>query len=232
MRPVQQRGSALLALGLLRACTVWLCRPGAFQRRDSAATQLGFLRAAASRCALDLAAAMEEERPDPPRCPCGQASKYRCPGCSARSCSLACSRRHKADSGAAAPLAAASSEVPGPAAHARACPGCSGRRDRTAFMPLADFGDATLRSDFFLLEGAQRSREAARRALLKSRDAPASHSQGHDLIREVCTRGAPMTPQGQLHLDLHRTQRPLTLAAGGLGSSAVQGGPTIRHVAG
>ena len=63
--------------------------------------------------------------------------------------------------------------------------GCTGKRDRTAFTALADFSDATLRSDFFLLEGAQRSREAARRSLLKSRDAPASHSQTHDIIREV-----------------------------------------------
>ena len=52
-------------------------------------------------------------------------------------------------------------------------------------MPLAGFSDSHLRSDFFLLEGAQRTREAARRFTLKDTSRAASHSQPHDLIREA-----------------------------------------------
>jgi hypothetical protein len=54
---------------------------------------------------------------------CGeQPPKYRCPGCDVRSCSAACVARHKADSG------------------------CTGKRDRLAFVPLGDFGDRELLS--------------------------------------------------------------------------------------
>ena len=114
---------------------------------------------------------------------CEQGSKYRCPGCGARSCSLECSKVHKANTGT--PAATVEPATSTQRAHPGLLAGCSGKRDRTAFAPLTDFSDATLRSDYFLLEGAQRSREAARRALMKSKDAPASHSQTHDLIREV-----------------------------------------------
>lgn len=54
---------------------------------------------------------------------CGAAaSKYRCPGCSRRSCSLACVNAHKAQHG------------------------CSGKRDRTAYVPLKEFGDREVMS--------------------------------------------------------------------------------------
>lgn len=51
-----------------------------------------------------------------------QPSKYRCPGCQARTCSLPCVRQHKEDTG------------------------CSGKRDRLAFVPLKEFTDRHLLS--------------------------------------------------------------------------------------
>ena len=59
-------------------------------------------------------------------------AKYTCPRCSTRSCSAACVTRHKASSG------------------------CSGKREVTAFTPIADMTDATLRSDLVLLEDTER----------------------------------------------------------------------------
>lgn len=46
--------------------------------------------------------------------------KYKCPGCELRSCGLACVKAHKTRTG------------------------CSGKRDRTAFVPLAEFCDNVL----------------------------------------------------------------------------------------
>ncbi|EFJ40802.1 hypothetical protein VOLCADRAFT_119886 [Volvox carteri f. nagariensis] len=79
--------------------------------------------------------------PPPPLCEqCGAApSKYRCPGCQRRSCSLECVRAHKAASG------------------------CSGQRDRTAFVSMQDFDDGALLSDFRLLEEIGRADDVARR---------------------------------------------------------------------
>jgi hypothetical protein len=49
-------------------------------------------------------------------------TKYKCPGCQARTCSLACCEKHKQDSG------------------------CSGRRDRLAYVKLKEFDDKALMS--------------------------------------------------------------------------------------
>lgn len=51
-----------------------------------------------------------------------QPSKYTCPGCERRTCSLACSKKHKADSG------------------------CSGKRDRLKFVSMQEFDDRVLLS--------------------------------------------------------------------------------------
>lgn len=66
--------------------------------------------------------------------------KYKCPGCELRSCGLACVKAHKTRTG------------------------CSGKRDRTAFVPLAEFCDNVLVSDYNLLEEMLRQTESAKRA--------------------------------------------------------------------
>lgn len=66
--------------------------------------------------------------------------KYKCPRCELRSCGLACVKSHKLRTD------------------------CSGKRDRTAFVPLSEFCDNVLVSDYNLLEEMLRQTESAKRA--------------------------------------------------------------------
>ncbi|PON59528.1 Zinc finger, HIT-type [Parasponia andersonii] len=68
-----------------------------------------------------------------------KASKYKCPGCSFCSCSLPCVKAHKQRTG------------------------CTGKRNRTQFVPLSNFDDNQLLSDYNLLEEAKRVSESAQR---------------------------------------------------------------------
>ncbi|XP_003744671.1 box C/D snoRNA protein 1 [Galendromus occidentalis] len=64
-----------------------------------------------------------------PQCSiCQKSAKYRCPRCALRTCSVDCVRSHKEASG------------------------CSGLRDRTAYVPLSKFTEMDLQSDYRLLE--------------------------------------------------------------------------------
>ncbi|XP_062081380.1 uncharacterized protein LOC133786187 [Humulus lupulus] len=66
-------------------------------------------------------------------------SKYKCPGCAFRSCSLSCVKAHKQRTG------------------------CTGKRSRTHFVPLSQFDDNQLISDYNLLEEVKRVSESAQR---------------------------------------------------------------------
>eukprot|EP00605_Chrysophyceae_sp_TOSAG23-4_P002923 GSChrysophyteH1.ASY1.ANO1.3218.1 assembled CDS len=68
-------------------------------------------------------------------------SLYKCPACSVFSCSLACCKEHKV------------------------VQNCSGRRDKTAFVPIAQFREKHLRSDFHFLEDILQTKSRAKRAL-------------------------------------------------------------------
>ncbi|KAJ9158698.1 hypothetical protein P3X46_024259 [Hevea brasiliensis] len=70
-------------------------------------------------------------------------SKYKCPGCSIRSCSLPCVKAHKQRTG------------------------CSGKRLQTQFVPLSQFNDNLLLSDYSLLEEMKRVAESAQRMRTK-----------------------------------------------------------------
>ncbi|KAG1675960.1 hypothetical protein FOA52_014204 [Chlamydomonas sp. UWO 241] len=101
----------------------------------------GSAAAAASR---DGAQEEDAEAPMPaPRPMCEvcseEPSKYRCPGCERRTCSLACITRHKGESG------------------------CNGKRDRLKFVSMSNFDDRTMMSDFRLLEEVQRVDDVAKR---------------------------------------------------------------------
>ncbi|XP_070388517.1 box C/D snoRNA protein 1 isoform X3 [Dermacentor albipictus] len=63
---------------------------------------------------------------------CGKPSKYCCPKCSARSCSLPCVKQHKKIGE------------------------CDGIRDKTAYIPLDGFTDLDLLSDYRFLEESAR----------------------------------------------------------------------------
>lgn len=69
---------------------------------------------------------------------CKKESKYRCPRCHCRTCSLECCLKHKSESD------------------------CNGKRDRVAYVPLHEFNDSTLTSDFYFLEDAIAKRERGR----------------------------------------------------------------------
>ncbi|XP_021887710.1 box C/D snoRNA protein 1 [Carica papaya] len=66
-------------------------------------------------------------------------SKYKCPGCSIRSCSLPCVKAHKLRTG------------------------CTGKRDVTQFVPLSQFNDNLILSDYQMLEEVKRVAESAQR---------------------------------------------------------------------
>ncbi|KAJ2712022.1 Box C/D snoRNA accumulation [Coemansia spiralis] len=71
---------------------------------------------------------------------CGENSpKYKCPGCLVRTCSLACSTGHKEKTG------------------------CSGLRDRAAFVKRADYDANTMMSDYGLLQELTRDHALLRR---------------------------------------------------------------------
>ena len=59
---------------------------------------------------------------------CENPSKYKCPRCAVRSCSLPCVQRHKAEAD------------------------CDGVRDRVSYLPINNFSDMDVVSDFRLLE--------------------------------------------------------------------------------
>ncbi|XP_065125151.1 uncharacterized protein znhit6 isoform X2 [Paramisgurnus dabryanus] len=89
-----------------------------------------------------------------------QESKYRCPNCMKHTCSLACVKRHKTSSG------------------------CSGVRDKTAFVSLSQFDEMSLLSDYRFLEDTARLRERSNRdgVLHASRRHP---KEGSWLIRRA-----------------------------------------------
>ncbi|XP_057793923.1 uncharacterized protein LOC131010429 [Salvia miltiorrhiza] len=67
------------------------------------------------------------------------ASKYKCPGCSRRTCSLTCVNSHKQRTA------------------------CSGRRPLTNFIPISQFDDNQLVSDYNMLEDVKRVADSAQR---------------------------------------------------------------------
>ncbi|KAJ7986323.1 hypothetical protein DPEC_G00338740 [Dallia pectoralis] len=74
---------------------------------------------------------------------CGcEESRYRCPGCLKHSCSLSCVKKHKEESG------------------------CSGVRDKTAFVALSKMDEMNLLSDYRFLEDTGRMADSASRDTL------------------------------------------------------------------
>ncbi|KAL8542392.1 hypothetical protein ACS0TY_003311 [Phlomoides rotata] len=70
-------------------------------------------------------------------------SKYKCPGCSLRSCSLPCVNSHKQRTS------------------------CTGKRPLTNFVPISQFNDNQLISDYSMLEDVKRIADSARRTRIK-----------------------------------------------------------------
>ncbi|XP_062411847.1 box C/D snoRNA protein 1 [Sardina pilchardus] len=66
-------------------------------------------------------------------------ARYRCPGCMTHSCSLVCVKKHKVETG------------------------CSGVRDKAAFVPLSEFDEINLLNDYRFLEETGRLADSATR---------------------------------------------------------------------
>ena len=68
-------------------------------------------------------------------------ANYQCPRCNRRTCSLSCCKAHKERTG------------------------CTGKRNRTEFLPLARMSDATIRSDYHFLEDVLANIDGGKRLL-------------------------------------------------------------------
>ena len=77
-------------------------------------------------------------------CTCGKASKYCCPRCEVRTCSLECSKNHKIKLS------------------------CNGLADKTQFVKLSEFDNLKLVSDYKFLEQIKESIESSHRHLADS----------------------------------------------------------------
>ncbi|KAM7265971.1 hypothetical protein ACFE04_003654 [Oxalis oulophora] len=80
-----------------------------------------------------------------------ETSKYKCPGCSIRTCSLLCVNSHKQRTN------------------------CSGKRSRTHFVPLSNFDHQTLLSDYHMLEDVKRVADSAQRMRIRATKLRPSH---------------------------------------------------------
>ncbi|KAK0542617.1 Box C/D snoRNA accumulation [Tilletia horrida] len=105
---------------------------------------------------------------------CSQRAKYTCPSCGAHTCSLPCTKQHKAktcvkDADVPASNTSSGSKVKS------ASPSTSSRRPLPAkrkahdFIPLAEYGEQDLLSDYKFLSQVSRVAEQAGRDLLRSR---------------------------------------------------------------
>ena len=77
-------------------------------------------------------------------CSCGKESKYCCPRCKKRTCSLECVKAHKVEND------------------------CSGVADKASFVKLSDFDNIQMISDYKFLENIKESMESSHRHLLPS----------------------------------------------------------------
>ncbi|KAJ4711687.1 box C/D snoRNA protein 1 [Melia azedarach] len=115
-----------------------------------------------------------------------KASKYKCPACSIRTCGLACVKAHKLRTA------------------------CSGQRSVTQFVPLSQFNDDTLRSDYNLLEEMKRVAESAQR--LRGKLCGYSHFKLPYCLRSLRSAAASrrtkllLLPSGMLKREKNQTR--------------------------
>ncbi|KNC96673.1 uncharacterized protein SPPG_07885 [Spizellomyces punctatus DAOM BR117] len=88
--------------------------------------------------------------------------KYKCPGCLCRTCSLACSRSHKDQSG------------------------CTGQRDKTQFIKVADYTANDMTSDYTFLEDIYRTADNATRDNDRLHSASKSHNVRQRVLAKQC----------------------------------------------
>ncbi|KAL7753946.1 Box C/D snoRNA accumulation [Sorochytrium milnesiophthora] len=118
-------------------------------------------------------------------------SRYQCPRCSLRSCSLPCVKKHKVDKA------------------------CDGQRSLTDFVPLSEYDENNMMSDYSFLENGARIadnaiRDNQRHGALQSRAAPQRHrlsSRQHCLLQGVKQHGTHLVflPKGMSRPSTNRS---------------------------
>ncbi|XP_063056144.1 box C/D snoRNA protein 1 [Engraulis encrasicolus] len=86
-------------------------------------------------------------------------ARYRCPGCMTHSCSLVCVKKHKVETG------------------------CSGLRDKTAFVRLSEFDEINLLNDYRFLEETGRLADSTTRDVLTQH--PHHNQRVHKLPKQA-----------------------------------------------
>ena len=107
-------------------------------------------------------------------------SIYRCPACFTRTCSLTCCLAHKQQKE------------------------CSGKRDRTAFVPLHQFSNSTLASDFHFLEDVLARSDRGKRLIkdlgVKTQSSNKRRKTEHGNSGENVDVDVPLHPLSRLQL--------------------------------
>lgn len=118
-----------------------------------------------------------------------EASVYQCPACRIRTCSLPCCQAHKKRTK------------------------CTGKRNRSEFLPLCRMSDDSLRSDYFFLEEVLTQMPRARKVARTEHDA-GPHSNGISNINHSNKnrrKNAPPTSKKSRQLQLQAERRNITL---------------------
>ncbi|KAI8823138.1 uncharacterized protein EV422DRAFT_393443 [Fimicolochytrium jonesii] len=91
-----------------------------------------------------------------------KAWKYKCPGCARRTCSLECSKAHKASSG------------------------CTGQRSKTHYIKLKEYTPNDMSSDYVFLEDIHRTADNASRENTRLTTSHRPHSIRHQHLLRAC----------------------------------------------
>jgi len=92
---------------------------------------------------------------------------YKCPSCSVRTCSLKCCSSHKLQSG------------------------CTGKRNKSSYVPLSTFNESTLINDYHFLEDVLQSKISSKRLL---NNGSGSSSNGNDRSAQRKNRASVLDP--------------------------------------
>lgn len=96
---------------------------------------------------------------------CSIPSKYTCPGCGARTCSLQCSKSHKANSG------------------------CSGERNKVAYVPMKEYTWGSMMNDYVFLEEMGRRAGEVGKEIVKGGYSAGGSRDAHGRGRGTSMRG-------------------------------------------
>ncbi|KAJ1985294.1 hypothetical protein H4R34_000115 [Dimargaris verticillata] len=126
------------------------------------------------------------DHPQPKRAKCQVCHvndfKYKCPGCAAVTCSLACSQQHKAETG------------------------CTGQRSRTHYIPKKIYSESDMLSDFSFVQDVTRVADLANRQLQQQQQRPPRQSTALQAAARQRGVDLALMPAGMQRHDVNRTR--------------------------